>query len=91
MIISQFKELNNVNVKFENFDKPSVLGSRSFVHILKKFPSVDTADKKHLVSLIVPHNIDFQTRDMSLELHGLLSKILSIKRQSKKNEYEFYR
>jgi hypothetical protein len=41
------------------------LGCRSFVFILKKFPSLDTADKKHLVSLIAPLNIDFQTGEMS--------------------------
>ena len=77
-------ELNDINVKLEGIDKQSLLGSRSFVRILKKFPSLDTADKKHLVSLISPLNVDFQTGDMSLELHSGLSKILSTKGQSKK-------
>lgn len=78
------RELNDINIKLEGIDKQSLLGSRSFVRILKKFPSLDAADKKHLVSLIAPHNVNFQTGDMSLELHGGLSKILSTKRQSKK-------
>src|SRR5690606_34386340 len=78
------RELNDINVKLENIGKQALLGSRSFVHILKRFPSLDTADKKHLVSLIAPHNVNFQTGDMSLKLHGGLSKILSTKRQSKK-------
>ncbi len=78
------RELNDINVKLERIDKQSLLGSRSFVSILKTFPSLDTANKKHLVSLITPLNVDFQTGDMSLELFGGLSKILSTKRQSKK-------
>jgi len=78
------RELNDINVKLEDIDKQSLLGYRSFVCILKKFPSLDTTDKKHLVSLIAPLNVDFQTGDMSLELHSGLSKILSTKRQSKK-------
>lgn len=59
------RELNDINVKLEDIDKQSLLGCRSFVFILKKFPSLDTADKKHLVSLIAPLNIDFQTGEMS--------------------------
>jgi len=78
------RELNDINVKLEDIDKQSLLGSRSFVRILKRFPILDTADKKHLVSLITPLNVDFQTGDMSLELHSGLSKILSTKRQLKK-------
>jgi len=78
------RELNDINVKLESIDKQSLLGSRSFVNILKRFPSLDTADKKHLVNLILPLKVDFQTGDMSLELHDGLSKILSTKRQSKK-------
>lgn len=78
------RQLNDINIKLEGIDKQSLLDSCSFVRILKKFPSLDTADKKHLVSLIAPLNVDFQTGDMSLELHSGLSKILSTKRQSKK-------
>src|SRR5690606_3876843 len=61
------RQLNDINIKLEGIDKQSLLDSRSFVRILKKFPSLDTADKKHLVSLIAPLNVDFQTGDMSLE------------------------
>ena len=78
------RELSGTNVKLEDIDKQSQLGCRSFVHILKRFPSLDTADKKHLVNLIPPLKVNFQTGDMSLELHSGLSKILSTKRQSKK-------
>lgn len=78
------RELNDINVKLENIGKQALLGSRSFVDIFKRFPSLDTPDKKHLVSLIAPLNVDFQTGDMSLKLHSGLSKILSTKRQAKK-------
>lgn len=78
------RELNDIDVKLNDIDKQSLLGSRSFLNILKRFPSLDTADKKHLVNLIPPLNVDFQTGDMSLELHGGLSKILSTKRGAKK-------
>lgn len=78
------RELNDINVKLEGIDKQSLLGSRSFIRILKNFPRLDIADKKHLVSLIAPLNVDFQTGDMSLELYSGLSKILSTKRQLKK-------
>ena len=78
------RELNDINVKLKRIDKQSLLDSRSFVRILKRFQSLDTADKKHLVSLITPLNVDFKIGDMSLELFGGLSKILSTKRQSKK-------
>lgn len=75
------RELSDINVKLQDINKQSLLDSRSFVRILKKFPGLDTAVKKHLVSLIAPLNVDFQTGDMSLELYGGLSKILSTKRQ----------
>lgn len=78
------RELNDINIKLEDIDKQSLLDSYSFVRILKKFPSLDIADKKHLVSFIAPLNVDFQTGKISLELHNGLSKILSTKRQSKK-------
>ena len=78
------RELNDINIKLTDIDKQSQLDSRSFVNILQRFPNLDTADKKHLANLIPPLMIDFQTGDMSLELYGGLSKILSIKRQVKK-------
>src|SRR5690606_28050787 len=55
------RELNDINVRLENIEKQSLSNSRSFGRILKKFPSLNTADKQHLVSLIAPLNVDFQT------------------------------
>jgi hypothetical protein len=85
------RELADINAKLEYIDKQSLSGSQSFAHVLKRFPKLDAADKKHLVNLIPPLNVNFQTGDMSLELNGGLSKILSINRQEKSNHYEFYR
>jgi len=84
-------ELNDINVKLEDIDKQNLLGNQSFVRILKRFPNIDTADKKHLVSLIAPFNVDFRTGDMSLKLHSGLTKILSTKPREKSNDHEFYR
>lgn len=78
------RELNDINVKLEDIDKQSLSGSRSFAHVLKRFPNFDTADKKHLVNLVPPFNVNFQTGDMSLGLLGGLSKIVSKRGQEKK-------
>lgn len=85
------KELSDINVKLEDIDKQGLSRSRTFGDVLKKFPSFDTANKKHLVNLIPPFDVNFQTGDMSLELQGGLSKIVSTNRQEKSNHYEFYR
>ncbi len=68
------RELADINAKLEYIDKQSLSGCRSFAHVLKRFPKLDTADKKNLVNLIPPLNVNFQTGDMSLELNGGLSK-----------------
>ena len=78
------RELNDIDVKLKRIDEQSQLGSQSIVHILKRFPNLDVADKKHLVSLIPPTHIDSETGDVSLGLISGLAKIVSTKLQSKK-------
>lgn len=78
------RELNDIDVKLKRIDEQSQLGSQSTVHILKRFPNLDVADKKHLVSLIPPTHIDSETGDVSLGLISGLAKIVSTKLQSKK-------
>lgn len=78
------RELNDINIKLRNIDKQNQLGSRSFANILKGFPNLDIADRKHLISLISPLKVDFQTGDISLGFHSGLSKILLTKREAKK-------
>ncbi len=73
------KELNDINEKLKSIDKQRQQGDRPIVNILQGFSSMDTTDKKHLVNLIPPLKVDYQTGDMSLNLSTALSKILLIK------------
>ena len=78
------RELRNINFKLEDIDKQNQLGDRSLVSIFERFSSLDVADKRHLVNLIPPLEVNFQTGDISLEMNSALSKILLMKRQPKK-------
>lgn len=77
------RELRNINVKLRNIDKQIQLRDTPFVNIFQGFPSLDTADRKHLANLIPPLKVDFQTGDISLDLNNALSKILLTKGQAK--------
>lgn len=78
------RELQDINVKLKNIEKQSQLRNKPFINIFQGFSSLDTANKRHLINLIPPVKVDFQTGDISLELNGALSKILVTKRQTKK-------
>jgi len=78
------RELRDINIKLGNIDKQIQLKNEPFVNIFQGFPSLDTADKKHLANLIPPLKIDYQTGDTSLDLNSALSKILLTKGQAKK-------
>lgn len=73
------KELSDINKKLKSIDKQRQQGDRPIVNILQGFSSMDTTDKKHLVKLIPPLRVNYQTGDMSLDLSTALSKILLIK------------
>lgn len=77
-------ELQDINIKLKSIEEQSQLASKPFVGIFKGFSSLDAANKKHLVNLIPPVKVDFQTGDISLELNGALSKILTSKKYTKK-------
>jgi len=70
------KELGDGNKKLGSIDQQSQIEYDSFVNIFQGFSNLDTADKKHLVSLIPPLKVDFQTGNMTLKLNSALSKIL---------------
>ncbi len=73
------RELQDINTKLGSIDQQSQMADTSFVNIFQGFSSLDTADKKHLVNLIPPIKVDFQTGNMTLELNSALSKILLTK------------
>ncbi len=73
------RELSDINIKLRDIGKQNELRSRSFTKILQGFSSLDIADKKHLVSLISPRQVNFQTGDIFLGFHSGLSKILLTK------------
>ncbi|MFD1769237.1 hypothetical protein [Sphingobacterium suaedae] len=69
------KELSDINKKLKSIDKQRQQGDRPIVTFLQGFSSMDATDKKHLVNLIPPLRVDYQTGDMSLDLNTALSKI----------------
>lgn len=70
------RELQDINIKLGRLDQQNQKGYKSYVDIFQGFAGLDTADKRHLVSLILPHKVDFQTGNMTLGLNTVLSKIL---------------
>lgn len=82
------RELQDINTKLQTIDKQFQSGQEPFVDIFQIFPTLDTADKKHLVNLIRPHRIDVQNGNVTLEVNSALSKILLTKEQIKSSNYE---
>lgn len=70
------KELKSVNLEINGIVQNSEQAIRSFKNIFGNFQSLNTSDKKQLVSLIPPSKINFQTGELYLELSSALSKIL---------------
>lgn len=75
------RELKNINIKIGSVDRQSQTKYKSHIDVFQRFSSLDTADKKHLVNLIPPVNVDFQTGSLTLGLKKALSKILIIKNE----------
>lgn len=74
------EELHDIPVKFRNIDKRNQLEGKSFKNIFQGFSGLDATDKKHLVNLIPPHTVNFQTGDIVLSLNNALLKVLLRKR-----------
>ena len=73
------RELQDINIKLRNIDRQSQAGYKSHISIFQGFSGLDTADKRHLVNLIPPFKVDFQTGGMTLGINNALSKILATK------------
>ncbi|MET7038092.1 recombinase family protein [Elizabethkingia miricola] len=99
---NELKEENQINIKnlkreecdiifkLEVIDKKNQIEDKALVEIFQKFSEFDTSDKKHIVNLIPPVNIDYKTGSLSLDLNETFSKILSKKshrKTNKKNEF----
>lgn len=79
------KEERDITLKLRVIDKMNQMENKTFREIFQKFADFDTSDKKHLVNLIPPVDIDYKTGDLSLELKPVFSKILSKKSNRKNN------
>lgn len=69
------RELQDINKKMGSIDQQTQTEYKSFINIFQGFSDLDNADKKHLVNLIPPLKVDFQTGNMTLRLNSALSKI----------------
>ncbi|WP_454045269.1 recombinase family protein [Chryseobacterium sp. Marseille-Q8038] len=85
------KEARDIFLKLKAIDKKDQIEDKEIVEVFRKFSEFDTSDKKSLVSLIPPVDIDYKTGDLSLDLNQAFLKILSKKSNRKTNKKnEFY-
>ncbi|MFS4469876.1 hypothetical protein [Chryseobacterium sp. T20] len=84
------KEMRDIVLKLKAIDRKNQIEDKALVEIFQKFSEFDTSDKRYLVNLIPPVDIDYQTGSLSLGLNQAFSKILSKKsnrKNNKKNEF----
>jgi hypothetical protein len=79
------KEVHDIVVKLKAIDKKNQVEEKALVEIFQRFSEFDVSDKRHLVNLIPPTDIDFKTGDLCLGLNQAFLKILSKKRNRKTN------
>lgn len=85
------KEARDIVFKLKAIDKKNQIEDTSLVDIFQRFSEFDTSDKRHLVNLIPPTDVDFKTGTLSLDLNQAFSKILSKKSNRKTNKnHEFH-
>jgi site-specific DNA recombinase len=70
------KELCNVATKLTNIEEQRKLDLRSSIDIFRAFNSLDTADKKQLISFFPPFEIDLKRSEVSIGHNVALSKIV---------------
>lgn len=84
------KEERDITLNLRVIDKMNQMENKTFREIFQRFAEFDTSDKKHIVNLMPPINIDYKTGDLSLKLNQAFSKILSKKsnrKNNRKNEF----
>lgn len=85
------KEVCDIAFKLKTIDKKNQIKDKVLIEIFQRFSEFDASDKKHLVNLIPPTNVDFKTGSLSLDLNQAFSKILSKKNNRKINKkHEFH-
>jgi site-specific DNA recombinase len=73
------KEARDIVVKLKAIDKKNQVEEKALVEIFQRFSEFDVSDKRHLVNLIPPTDIDFKTGALSLNVNQAFLKILSKK------------
>ncbi|MFF5383657.1 MULTISPECIES: recombinase family protein [Pedobacter] len=70
------KELCDVATKLKIIEEQRKLDFRASIDVFKGFDSLDTADKKHLVSFFPPVDIDLNNSEVSIGYNVTLSKVI---------------
>ena len=73
------RKLQDINIKIGSIDRQSHTKNKSHTDVFQGFSNLNTADKKHLVNLIPPLNVDFQTGSLILGLNKTLAKNINNK------------
>lgn len=81
------KELCSVAIKLRTIEEQQKLDLRSSIDIFRAFESLDTADKKQLVSFFPPVNIDLKKSEVSIGHNVALSRILVCKQDNRKSRW----
>lgn len=79
------KEVHDIAVKLKGIERKNQKEEKALVEIFQRFSEFEASDKRHLVNLIPPTEINFKTGDLSLGLNQAFLKILSKKRNRKNN------
>ncbi|MBZ4035350.1 recombinase family protein [Flavobacterium sp. 17A] len=79
------KEVHDIAVKLKDIDRKNQIEEKALVEIFQRFSEFEASDKRHLLNLIPPTEINFKTGDLSLGLNQAFLKILSKKRNRKNN------
>jgi len=70
------KEFNSVTNKLKHIDQQIAQARSSFEDVFHMYQFMDQADKKQIVNLIPPAEVNIQTGDVSIQMNSALIKIL---------------